>query len=141
MDDNMLPYILDRRDECHQRGSKGMAATGIGLAAGLGGGALLLAVAGLWGLNKASEARSAGATQGLAGVTTALAALNNHVITERNSREAWQAANAPSIRNYVDVSNTPVAASSSVSNAVADALALSAALNNGNALNSVGTTC
>lgn len=35
MDDNMLPYILDRRDDCRHRGSKGMAATGIGLAAGL----------------------------------------------------------------------------------------------------------
>lgn len=115
-----------------------MAATGIGLAAGLGGGALLFAIAGLWGLNKASEARAAGATQGLAGITTALAALNGHVANERASREAWQAANAPSIRNYVDVSNTPVAASTSVSSAVADALALAAALNNnnGNALNS-----
>lgn len=137
MDDNMLPYILDRRDDCRHRGSKGMAATGIGLAAGLGGGALLFAIAGLWGMNKASEARSAGATQGLAGVTTALAALNGHMANERASREAWQAANAPSIRNYVDVSNTPVAASTSVSSAVADALALAAALNNsGNALNS-----
>lgn len=137
MDDNMLPYILDRRDDCRHRGSKGMAATGIGLAAGLGGGALLFAIAGLWGLNKASEARAAGATQGLAGITTALAALNGHVANERASREAWQAANAPTIRNYVDVSNTPVAASTSVSSAVADALALAAALNNnGNALNS-----
>lgn len=123
----MLPYILDRRDDCRHRGSKGMAATGIGLAAGLGGGALLFAIAGLWGLNKASEARAAGTNQGLAGVATALAALNGHVANERASREAWQAANAPSIRNYVDVSNTPVAASTSVSNAVADALALAAA--------------
>lgn len=70
-------------------------------------------------------------------VATALAALNGHVANERASREAWQAANAPSIRNYVDVSNTPVAASTSVSNAVADALALAAALNNNsNPLNS-----
>ena len=36
-----------------------MAATGIGLAAGLGGGALLLAIAGIWGINEASKARSA----------------------------------------------------------------------------------
>lgn len=113
-----------------------MAATGIGLAAGLGGGALLFAIAGLWGLNKASEARAAGTNHGLAGVATALAALNGHVANERASREAWQAANAPSIRNYVDVSNTPVAASTSVSNAMADALALAAALNNSNPLNS-----
>ena len=39
----------------------GMAATGIGLAAGLGGGALLLAAAGIWGINQASKARARGA--------------------------------------------------------------------------------
>lgn len=44
---------------CYGR-RNGMAATGIGLAAGLGGGALLLAVAGLWGVNQASKARSRG---------------------------------------------------------------------------------
>lgn len=43
---------------CHRR--NGMAATGIGLSAGLGGGALLLAAAGLWGLNQASKARARG---------------------------------------------------------------------------------
>ena len=42
----------------------GMAATGIGLAAGLGGGALLLAAAGIWGINQASKARSEGASKG-----------------------------------------------------------------------------
>lgn len=36
----------------------GAATTGIGLAAGLGGGALLLAIAGIWGMNQASKARS-----------------------------------------------------------------------------------
>ena len=40
---------------------RGMAATGIGLAAGLGGGALLLAAAGIWGINQASKARARGA--------------------------------------------------------------------------------
>ena len=39
----------------------GMAATGIGLAAGLGGAALLGVLAIGWGVNKASEARSNGA--------------------------------------------------------------------------------
>lgn len=41
---------------------RGMAATGLGLACGLGGGALLLAIAGIWGVNAASKARSIGAT-------------------------------------------------------------------------------
>ena len=42
----------------YRHGGRGMAATGIGLAAGLGGGALLLAAAGIWGVNQASKARS-----------------------------------------------------------------------------------
>lgn len=53
MEDNYCHYYRDH---------SGQRATGIGLAAGLGGGALLLAIAGIWGVNKASEARSAGAT-------------------------------------------------------------------------------
>lgn len=36
------------------------ATTGVALAAGLGGGALLLAIAGLWGVNQASKSRSIG---------------------------------------------------------------------------------
>ena len=44
----------------YRHGSKSMAATGIGLAAGLGGGALLLAIAGIWGINQASKARARG---------------------------------------------------------------------------------
>ena len=44
----------------------GMAATGIGLAAGLGGGAILLAVAGIWGINQASKARARGAENAIA---------------------------------------------------------------------------
>ncbi len=44
---------------CYHRG-RGMAATGIGLASGLGGGALLLAIAGIWGINQASKARARG---------------------------------------------------------------------------------
>ena len=44
----------------------GMAATGVGLAAGLGGGALLLAAAGLWGINQASKSRARGNEQTIA---------------------------------------------------------------------------
>jgi hypothetical protein len=51
----------DSHDYCYYRhGGRGMAATGIGLAAGLGGGALLLAIAGIWGVNQASKARALG---------------------------------------------------------------------------------
>lgn len=49
----------------HRHRRDGMAATGIGLAAGLGGGALLLAAAGIWGINQASKARSEGASKAI----------------------------------------------------------------------------
>lgn len=55
-------------DGCGHYGYKqknGMAATGIGLAAGLGGGALLLGIAGLWGVNQASKSRQHGTEQAM----------------------------------------------------------------------------
>lgn len=45
----------------YNRGCHGTATTGVGLAAGLGGGALLLAIAAAWGVNNASKARARGA--------------------------------------------------------------------------------
>lgn len=121
---------LEGRGHC-----RGAATTGIGLAAGLGGGALLLALAGLWGLNQASKARNAGTLAGIAANTASLGALNNRINQEHAARENWQIANSPSIRNYVDVSNTPVAASQSSANAIADAVALAAAINNNTGIN------
>lgn len=76
--------------------NRGMAATGIGLGAGLGGAALLAALIGVWGVNKASEARSAGNLN-------ALNTISQFALSERTSRENWQLAQTPSIRNYVDV--------------------------------------
>lgn len=52
-----------------QHCSHGQSATAIGLAAGLGGGALLLAIAAAWGVNKASESRAKAAEQAVAGMT------------------------------------------------------------------------
>ena len=123
----------------------GMAATGIGLAAGLGGAALLGVIAIGWGINKASEARSKGAEQ----ATNLLAANMNQltqlaiaekasreaaILAERNSREGWQTANSPSIRNYVDIQTGALAGANAnaVSNAWAQAEAnlLSSALMN-----------
>lgn len=133
----------------YKRDHSGQRATGIGLAAGLGGGALALALAGLWGVNKASEARAAGATQGLAALTAAIAALNNNVnsnktaielalANERQSREGWQTANTPSIQSYIDVQATP--SQTTTASAVADAYALAAAINSNGGVNSaIGT--
>lgn len=123
----------------------GMAATGIGLAAGLGGAALLGVIAIGWGINQASLSRAKGAEQ----ATNLLAANMNQltqlaiaekasreaaILAERNSREGWQNYHAPSIRNYVDVQTGALAGAgaSSTSNAWAQAEAnlLSSALMN-----------
>ena len=130
-------YGYHRRD--------GMAATGIGLAAGLGGAALIGVFALGFGLNQASKARAKGAEQAnnlLAANLNQLTQLSiaekasreAAILAERNSREGWQTAHAPSIRNYVDVQTGALAGAnaSSVSNAWAQAEAnlLSSALMN-----------
>lgn len=130
-------YGYNRRD--------GMAATGIGLAAGLGGAALIGVAAVAFGLNQASKARAEGAMQANTLLTNNLNQLTQlaiaektsreaAILAERNSREGWQTAHAPSIRNYVDVQTGALAGAnaSSVSNAWAQAEAnlLSSALLN-----------
>lgn len=137
MDDNLLPYLLDRREEGCKRQGRGMAATGIGLAAGLGGGALLLAIAGIWGINEASKARAAGAQASVNANAAAVANLTSVLLAERTSRENWQNTNAPTIRQYVDVQATPQA--QSTSSAIADAYALASAVNNNGLNSAIGT--
>ena len=102
----------------------GMAATGIGLAAGLGGGALLLAIAGIWGVNQASKARARGAENLANSNSNAINQLATLSIAERQSREAWQNYHAPTTTQYVDVRSGAGAFSESTSNALATALAL-----------------
>lgn len=104
--------------EVRRHDGRGMAATGIGLAAGLGGGALLLGIAGLWGLNQASKARSQSNQN-------ALNTISQFMLAERSSREGWQLAQTPSIRNYVDVQ----AGAGAGANAFATAYALNGGLN------------
>lgn len=99
----------------HKRDNTGV--TGIGLAAGLGGAALLGVLAIGWGLNQASKAR----TQGNA---RAIDILANQHLAERSSREAWQNTHAPTLTQYVDVQTGAGAFSGSTSNALATALAL-----------------
>lgn len=119
-------YGYHRRD--------GMAATGIGLAAGLGGAALLGVLAIGWGVNQASKARSRGAEQANTLLTNNLNQLSALALAERNSRESWQNCHAPSIRNYVDIQAGALAGANAnaVSNAWAQAEAnlLSSALMN-----------
>jgi hypothetical protein len=109
----------------HKRDNAGV--TGIGLAAGLGGGALLLAIAGLWGMNAASKARAKGNSR-------AIDILASHQLAERSSREMWQNTHAPTLTQYVDVQTGAGAFSGSTSNALATALAL----NNGGVNSAIG---
>ena len=87
-------YGYHRRD--------GMAATGIGLAAGLGGAALIGVFALGFGLNQASKARAEGAMQANSLLTNNLNQLSALVLAERTSREGWQNYHAPSMTQYVN---------------------------------------
>lgn len=118
----------------YHKGGRGMAATGIGLAAGLGGGALLLAIAGIWGVNQASKARAKGAENLAQANTNYINQIAGYAQAERVSRENWQVANAPTVRQYVDVQTGAGAFSGATSNAFATALAL----NNGGVNSAIG---
>lgn len=119
-----------------RRDGRGMAATGIGLAAGLGGGALLLAIAAAWGLNQASKARAKGAENLAQANTNYINQVAGFMASERLSRETWQNIHAPSTTQYVDVQTGAGAFSGSSANAAA----LAAAINN-NGLNSAIGGC
>ena len=106
-------YAYHRRD--------GMAATGIGLAAGLGGAALLGVLAIGWGINQASKARSRGAEQANTLLTNNLNQLSALALAERNSRESWQNRHAPSMTQYVDVQTGAFAGAGAQSSALAQA--------------------
>lgn len=137
-------------DNYNRRGHSAASTTGIGLAAGLGGGALLLAIAGLWGLNKASEARSNGAMTGIAGLAGAIGAMNNTInsqhnavdlamANERAAREGWQVANSPSIRSYIDVQASPAQNTMTSAQAAAEAAAYAQLYNNGGINSAIGS--
>lgn len=114
-----------------QHCSHGQSATAIGLAAGLGGGALLLAIAAAWGLNNASKSRAKAAEQAVAGNKDALNLVSQFMLSERTSRETWQNVHTPTIKQYVDVSSTAQQGQQSTASAVADAVAYAIAQNNG----------
>lgn len=78
-----------------------------GTALGFGVGALALGIAGLWGVNAASQARSRSAELTAAANSDAIKALAAIVGQERSSREDWQRRNQPTIGQYVDVQTNP----------------------------------
>ena len=119
-----------------RRDGRGMAATGIGLAAGLGGGALLLAIAAAWGVNQASKARAKGAENLAQANTNYINQVAGIMASERLSRETWHNIHSPSTTQYVDVQK----GAGAFSGASANAAALAAAINN-NGLNSAIGGC
>lgn len=107
----------------HRHGAYGTATTGVGLAAGLGGGALLLAIAAAWGVNQASKSRLKAAENAAAGNSKAIDILAQTTLCERQSRETWQNNHAPTISQYVDVRAGAGAGANALSAAEAIALA------------------
>lgn len=120
---------------CHK--SNATATTGVGLAAGLGGGALLLAIAGIWGMNQASKARSRAAENLSAANQNYINQVSALLLNEKNARETWQNVHAPSTTQYVDIRTASLAGAGSASNALAQAEAQIVS----NALTGRMTTC
>ena len=87
--------------------NRGVANTALGLGIGLGSAALVGVLLTAWGVNSVSKARSRSAEK----LAEAANYRTNDVISllaaERNSREAWQTRNQPSIGQYVDVQTNP----------------------------------
>lgn len=124
----------------HYRDHSGQRATGIGLAAGLGGGALIGLLALAYGLNNASKARMRAAENASAGNSKAIDLLANHMMNERSSREAWQNLHQPTMVQYTNATAQSGAGAGASANALATAEAL-ALLNQGNGLNSAIGGC
>ena len=122
---------------------RGMAATGIGLAAGLGGGALIGLFALAYGLNNASKARARAAENVASGNAKAIDILANQMICERNSREGWQNLHQPSMVQYVSATSQSGAGAgaTAASNALATAEALALLNQQNNGLNSAIGGC
>lgn len=115
----------------------GMAATGIGLAAGLGGGALLLAAAGIWGVNQASKARARGAETTAAAQAKTMELLAATVNREATRQDGVNIDVQQTLRNYSSAFGTGGSASAL---ATAEALALISGAN-GNGINSAVGGC
>lgn len=126
------PYYGGRRD------SHGTAVTGAGLAAGLGGGALLLAAAGLWGLNQASKARARSAENQSEANSKTLSLLADVVSREANRRDSIDVDVQQTLRNNSSALGT---GGTAAANALATAEALAYAMNGNSGVNSATGGC
>lgn len=109
-----------------------------GTALGFGVGALALGIAGLWGVNAASKARSRSAELTAAANSDAIKALAAIVGQERSSRENWQGANQPTISQTLSLQNNP-SLQSTVQNIVTAMAAAQATSNNTGINSAVGS--
>lgn len=135
---------LEGRGGYYDRGHhscKGMSATGIGLAAGLGGGALIGVLALAYGLNNASKARQKAAENACAGNAKAIDILANMAVCERNSRESWQNQHAPTMVQYTNATAQSGAGAGATSSALATAEALALLNQQNGGLNSAIGGC
>lgn len=118
----------------------GMAATGIGLATGLGGGALLLAAAGLWGINQASKSRARGNEQTIAAQGKTMELIAATVNREATRQDGVNIDVQQTLRSQAYTSAYGGGANAS-SNALATAEALAIIQNNNGGLNSAVGGC
>lgn len=109
-----------------------------GTALGFGVGALALGIAGLWGVNAASKARSRSAELTAAANSDAIKALAAIVGQERSSRENWQGANHQTISQTLSLQNNP-SLQSTVQNIVTAMAAAQATSNNTGINSAVGS--
>lgn len=118
---------------------RGMAATGIGLGAGLGGAALIGALVIGWGVNQASKARARGAENVAAAQAKAMEVLANTIHREAVRHDGINIDVQQTLRNLTGASALGGSASA---NALANAEALALLNNaNGNGVNSAIGGC
>jgi hypothetical protein len=129
---------------CYQhKGGRGTATTAIGLAAGLGGGALLLAVAAAWGVNQASKARYQGAESAMAAQSKTMELIAATVNREASRSDGITVDVQQTLRSLASQTSTALAqGGSAASNALATAEAYALLNNsNGTGLNSAVGGC
>lgn len=123
--------------DCHKGSGRGMAATGIGLAAGLGGAALLGTLIAAWGANQASKARARAAENKADGNTKTLEILSGVVNREATRQDGINIDVTQTLRSLTSSTAQGGSASSSAL-ATAEALAL---LNSASGSGRNGQTC
>jgi hypothetical protein len=136
-DDNRGNY-----DEYRKRHTSGTAITGVALAAGLGGAALLTALVGVWAVNSASKARSIGNQNTMNAQAKAnsdlVGLLANRVVADNQRADSINIDVAQTLRSLTGATATGgTSTASSQALATAEALALLNQQNNTNPLSSV----